>query len=173
MSSIVFIILPISFEVNEISSIALTISFICSLPFWTSCPALIVKLLACWAFSAVFFIFSDISVKVADNSWTALACSVAPWANIWAPLDTWSDAAPTSSDAELICDIVSLKSLVIFSIESSISLNTPINSTFVDTLKFPAATSPNTFTVSFITSFVLLAILRILSAKVPNSSLDS
>ncbi|MPM79813.1 hypothetical protein SDC9_126855 [bioreactor metagenome] len=120
ISSIVFIILPISFDVNEISSIAFTISFIFSFPSSTSCPALIDNLLASPAFFAVFLILLDMSTIVADNSSIAPACSVVPCDNICAPLATCSDAVSTSCDAAFICDIVSLRSFVILFKEFSI-----------------------------------------------------
>ena len=47
-----------------------------------------------------------------------LACSVAPWDNAWAPLETWSAPLETWSAAVLIWDRVWLRDWVMLVMES-------------------------------------------------------
>ena len=70
------------------------------------------------AFWAVLPTWADISLTVAASSSMELACSVAPWDNAWAPLETWSAPLETWSAAVLIWDRVWLRDWVMLVMES-------------------------------------------------------
>ena len=67
----------------------------------------------------------EISAMVADSSWTALACSVAPCARAWAPVDTWSEPEETCSPLRLIWISVSLRLRLMARMDVSILASSP------------------------------------------------
>ena len=78
ISSIVLMILPISFEAALILSIAWIISAIWLLLSLSFIPMRFARMLASSALFALLLTFWEIPVSVAANSSTELACSVAP-----------------------------------------------------------------------------------------------
>ncbi|MPN23503.1 hypothetical protein SDC9_170891 [bioreactor metagenome] len=95
ISSITLMILPIFWEDVLISSIARSISDICSLPTSASVWIFSANCLVFSAFCAFCVVCEVISSIDADNSSTELACSVAPWES--AVLVFATSAAPEST----------------------------------------------------------------------------
>ena len=88
MSSMVEMILLICSEALVMSAMAETICSICWLEMVTCSP---VRRAFSWAEAAIFTFWAAFLLRsstVAYSSSTALACSVAPWARAWAPLES-------------------------------------------------------------------------------------
>ena len=126
MFSMVAMILPICWEEAEICSIA-----VFSCPTYStlvpSCaPAWFTKLPASSVALAVLLALSEISLMVAESSWTELACWVAPWARAWALVDTCSEPEETCSALSRIWRMVSLSLFSMLSIERLMEAKSPM-----------------------------------------------
>ena len=126
MSSIVFIIFPISSDFWVITSIASTISFIFWLLSFTAFPVSMLSRLAASAFLLFSEILSVISERLEERSSTDEACSVDPWLRLCAPAATWSDPPATWSAAVPICESVELSDSDMFMRASFIFANSPL-----------------------------------------------
>ena len=139
ISSMVAIIFSICWEASVMSFMAATICSIC----W---PLMVTCSPVCLAFSCAtpaVFTFSDALLdrvsRVAYSSSTALACSVAPWARDWAPLDRCSALPVTFSWASQILPMAVDSRVVRMSMDSSMELKSPIKDVAVLTSKLPSA----------------------------------
>ena len=103
-------ILLISSEEAEIFSMAAFSSFTCSTLIPSCPPACSTYLPASTAAKEVRWALWEMSVMVAASSSTELACSVAPCAKDWAPLDTCALALDTCAAEPLIWRIAPLSS---------------------------------------------------------------
>ena len=149
ISSIVLIIFPISLELALIFSIAWIIFCICSLLFSITVVTSVTCAFAIFVLCSFASTWLRISSVVATNSSTELACSVAPWDNVCAPVDTRSDSVATNIPA--FCMPFTVLDITFWnaSIACWISWNSPLNSHSVDTFKWPAAIISIVFLISF------------------------
>ena len=124
-----------------ISSICLLLRVTCSL----------VSFALRWALAAASTLrpaLLDRSSTVAYSSCTALACSVAPWARAWAPLDSCSAWLDTRCSAWMMLLMASEMDTVKRPRASSMGWKSPMYRAEVDTSKFPWASSAITRSMS-------------------------
>ena len=139
MSSITLIILEMLSEDLLISCIAVIMSSICLLPFFTSSIAWITRFAAEFACSAFCFVFSAISSIEAVISSIALACSVEPCAKAWLALATCEELTVTCEPASLMLESVERLSSTNFLREFPSKSSGDLGVTV--TVKFPLETS--------------------------------
>ena len=174
ISSMVLMILLISFEQLLMSDMASIMCCIFWLLVFISALTVSAMLLACPALSAFCLTLSEISLIVAASCSTELACSVAPWESDCAPLDTCSEPLATWEELWLICDSVSLSLSAMERKETSRGWNPPVYASgqIESTVKSPSAIlARNLFSSSMMTWSLRISFL-ICSERIPSSSLE-